>query len=306
MKLKHKIFELFSILVISLTLTSCAKEESYTINEYFNPTVKQNVSDIVNSNASFSAKVDGNTFNVVSFRGRRIGNVMGVVAYSANDSLWISTTNVTPGTYLGAVDGKNGVYLSESNGTYSSTFNSPVDATIDITNYNSSSKTVSGTFSGTAKLLSTQQTKRITNGKFNNVVLVQENSNANFGNMTATIGGQNFQSYACVAVSTGGQTVITATNTGATKSITIQLGSPLTVQTYTLDNTNYISYFENLTSGTPDTYGSNIGSGSGTLTISRVDNSAKLIEGTFSFTGANLVSGGTINVTNGVFTASIR
>ena len=51
-----------------------------------------------------------------------------------------------PWYLFSAVDGKNGVYLSESNGTYSSTFNSPVDATIDITNYNSSSKTVSGTF----------------------------------------------------------------------------------------------------------------------------------------------------------------
>ena len=77
--------------------------------------------------------------------------------------------------------------------------------------------------------------------------------------MTATIGAK-LSVLCCVAVSTGGQTVITATNTGATKSITIQLGSPLLFR-LTLDNTNYISYFENLTSGTLILTGSNIGSG---------------------------------------------
>ena len=142
---------------------------------------------------------------------------------------------------------------------------------------------------------------------FTNIKLSQI-APVNLGNMTASIAGNSFQSYACIALQNQGAYVLSASNTGATKSITFQFAVPFTVGTHDLSGSNFSNFIADLSS-TADplssTYLSNIGNGSGTLTITKVDQSAKVIEGSFSFTGEN-ISGQSISVTNGVFQAAIQ
>jgi len=125
-------------------------------------------------------------------------------------------------------------------------------------------------------------------------------NNPNSGCLRATIGGENFEGLAVSGAFNTPFFVIGGSTTNSSLSLGIM---PKPVGTYNYDeNENVFTYTENTTSMNPKKY---MGK-SGTYTFSTVDNTQKILIGTFDLVMEHEDSIGisTINLTNGSFSVS--
>jgi hypothetical protein len=159
--LSKALFTLAIASVLTGTL-SCTKSNNSTSSTTPTPTFSATING---SNPGVWTVTGGTNSGLITINGAGAGGV----------TVGLEISAINTGTYqLGAPGGNAGVYGTSSPGTtsYTTTGTSPYVGTLTITTYNTSTKTISGTFSFTAQenYPNSTGTATITSGSFANVI----------------------------------------------------------------------------------------------------------------------------------------
>lgn len=311
--MKKTIFKLSLLLITFLTLSSCGGDDDGTNN---NAAVGQLV-----------ATIDGNGFStvnasvVISFG----GTIITAIDQNTNEQIVItlreeatqgSTFNLAEqgvdpvGTGSYNVNTKN-AYLSLGEGG---------SGTVTFDLLDEENGIASGTFSFVGTRESFQEdgsilleTVSITNGAFNSIPFQTSFTGNTNNSFEANVDGVAFNPNAVLAINQAfmgeTNTNISAINNATNTIMGLRFPSDITVGTYELSggfNSEYQgSYTTNAGSGTDA--GVFI-SESGTLTITNINNSQGLVEGTFNFVASPFIPDGSnasFEITNGSFSVEL-
>lgn len=294
MKILSK-FRVLILLFATLLIVSCEVEPiDSTID------IPQNNSNNPNTPASFKAKIDGVLWIAEVSEALIGGNLMAINAAIGGDN-GESFSFLIDGVAIGTYPAKDNFLTYSPAGTdfgwTSSNFDNPTENTgsITITNINTVTKTISGTFTFKgywSEFPSTIAPKNITEGVFQNVPYENYVDPAN-DTFYAKVNGVEFVETDILAVTVNEVIAIGAANTN-NQSITVGVKETITPGTYPITGnqaTDMVQATYKLNTTT------SIASNSGTVTITSI--TSDRVIGTFSFTAVDGTT--TYTISQGAF-----
>jgi hypothetical protein len=151
-----------ALLVLCLVATSCKKEEAIDAT---------NNTTIANTDNAFSLTLNGTTFNTNPFRIlEQVGKIL--INTDNYDSITVALViknDISVGTYNLDRDNHGGVDLHNDSSTFinsTSSYNTGGSGSITITEHNTTTKFMKGTFHFTATDINGANTQTVTNGSF--------------------------------------------------------------------------------------------------------------------------------------------
>jgi len=297
-------FAVTAVIFLS-TLFSCQKELSYE-----NPANGGNSNGgNSNSKGDFRAKINGTQWvaNDSSKGATILDGVINIIGIGNNyDMINITLIGSNTGTYiLNSTTANIALYQDGSSSnpfvTNGSSNPSQAGGTVTITEIDTVSKTISGTFQFNLYRQSDQSVKNITEGSFTKIPYIASLPPAKITDtMVANISGINYN-WIALSLITGTnpnstQLFINGSNYDASHAVGLFMPYDITPGSYTLDYTGntYIGEYS------PDASTFYI-SQTGTLTILAHDLTGRRIKGNFNFTGYTLDHSDSVQITNGYF-----
>lgn len=172
--------------------------------------------------------------------------------------------------------------------------------TVNITSIDDATKRISGNFSMKVYRSTDDKTLLITEGFFENLTYSTTPPNPGGSNtLTMKVDGNDFAAASVTGNEVFGMIMITASDAGPTKSVTLTFPATITPNTYVIDNTFYSAFYQNTTM----VYEAGAG---GSLTITENNTTTRTVKGTFSFTGEDQspTPGPNVAITSGSFSVT--
>lgn len=267
---------------LALMLSSCDKEDEE--EEQSNNPV-----------ASMTAKIDDVDWTA-NQSGCSVSNGKAGIAGTGSQapSIIISLDGFSEDTYLLEFNGNSAGIVNDGNVTYATNSDPQAGGSVTITSINTTDSVMSGIFEFVAYGFSNKGFISVTEGTFTDIPFSTELPGTPNNSLEVDIDGSTFTASSVTSSVLMSKIIISASDAQVTETVGITVNEDISVGTYDIGLFGDVSamYLLGSVTMTPT---------SGTLVISKHDESQNILEGTFEFEAEELLGTNSASLTNGSF-----
>lgn len=281
---KVLLLSVYLFAMLSLVLTGCDKEDS-----------EENNDPPAQPTASMTAKIDSVDWSANQSGCSISGGIAGIVGIASQaQTIILTLSEFSEGIIPLEFNGSSVGAVTEGNVTYTTNSDPQTSGIVNITSINTADSLVSGTFEFYAYSPNGKGFVSVSDGSFKNIPFTTELPGTPDNSLVVDIDGSTFTASSVTASAITSKIIISASDAQVTETVGITVNEDISVGTYDIGLFGDVSamYLLGSVTMTPT---------SGTLVISKHDESQNVLEGTFEFEAEELLGTNSASLTNGSF-----